>query len=181
MSIEHRMDLIRHPSSSAEMVRAIEVLVHRSAGDLRMTFRFEGDISRIIVSPPRDGTELWRHTCFEAFIAMEGQQAYHEFNFAPSGEWTVYALRSYRDGSMVTKEAMRPDIAVRWTNKRLELHAFVRLDALSAAHPTASLRVGLSAIVESREGLSYWALRHPTAKPDFHNAEGFTLLLGPVA
>jgi hypothetical protein len=180
MSIEHRLDLIRHPSSSAEMARAIEVLVRRSSADeLRLTFRLEGDVSRIIISPPRDGTELWRHTCFEAFVAMEGQQAYHEFNFAPSGEWTVYAFRSYRNGSIVTNEAIRPDIAMRSTDSRLELDAVVRLDALSAVHASAVLRVGLSAIIESREGLSYWALHHPGAKPDFHNAEGFMLLLGP--
>ena len=60
-----------------------------------MTFRLDGDIRRIRVpSPgvPRIATQLWRHTCFEAFIAMEGQPAYHEFNFAPSGEWAVYAF-----------------------------------------------------------------------------------------
>ncbi|HLI81918.1 MAG TPA: DOMON-like domain-containing protein [Candidatus Binataceae bacterium] len=182
MSIEHRMDLFRHSSSSAEMVRAIEVLVRRSSADeLRLSFRLEGDISRILIRPPRDGTELWRHTCFEAFVAREGQQAYHEFNFAPSGEWTVYAFRSYRSGSIVTNETMRPDIVIRSTDSRLEVDTVVHLDALSAVHPRAALRLGLSAIIESSEGLSYWALRHPAAKPDFHNAEGFALRLGPHA
>jgi hypothetical protein len=178
MTVAHRMDLVRHPSTSAEMMVAIEVLVRRAAAELRMTFRVVADISRIVVNPPRDGTELWRHTCFEAFVAMEGRQAYHEFNFAPSGEWTMYALRSYRQGSVVTNDAMRPDIAMRSTNDRLELDAVVHLDALSDVHASAVLRVGLSAIIESREGLSYWALRHPGAKPDFHNAEGFALRLG---
>lgn len=178
MIVEHRMDLVRHPSTSAEMVVAIEVLVLRTAAKLRMTFRLDGDISRIIVTPPRDGTELWRHTCFETFLAVEGQQAYHEFNFAPSGEWTVYAMLSYRNGNVVTNDAIRPDIAMRSTNDRLELDAVVHLDALSDVHASASLRVGLSAIIESREGISYWALRHPGAKPDFHDAEAFALRLG---
>ena len=74
----------------------MQVLVRRSAGaELQMTFRLDGDIPRIRVSPPgvpRIATQLWRHTCFEAFIAVEGQPAYHEFNFAPSGEWAVLRL-----------------------------------------------------------------------------------------
>jgi hypothetical protein len=74
---------------------------------------------------------------------------------------------------------MRPHIAVRTTDSRLELDALVRLDGLSANHPHASLRIGLSAVIEASDGLSYWALRHPADKPDFHDAAGFSLLLEP--
>ena len=165
------------------MVRAIQVLVRRSASaDLRINFRLDGDISRIRIpspSAPRIGTELWRHTCFEAFIAIEGKPAYHEFNFAPSGEWCIYALSGYRNGIPVADETMRPQIALRSTGSPLELDAHVRLDTLSALHPNAPLRIGLAAVIEASDGLSYWALRHPTDKPDFHNADGFTLLLAP--
>jgi hypothetical protein len=149
-----------------------------------MTFRLDGDIPRIRVSPPgvsRFATQLWRHTCFEAFIAVEGQPAYHEFNFAPSGEWAVYAFSGYRNGSPLANETMRPHIAVRSTGSRLELETLVRLDGLSAIHPRASLRIGLSAVIEASDGLSYWALRHRADKPDFHDADGFALLLEPPA
>jgi hypothetical protein len=183
MTVEHRIDLRRHPSTRAEAVRAIQVLVRRSASaELRMTFRLDGDISRIRVpSPcmPRIATQLWQHTCFEAFIAVEGQSAYHEFNFAPSGEWAAYAFCGYRNGGPLANETMRPHIAVRSTGGRLELDALVRLDLLSALHPHASLRIGLSAVIEASDGLSYWAIHHPGDKPDFHNADGFALLLEP--
>jgi hypothetical protein len=72
---------------------------------------------------------------------------------------------------------MRPQIALRSAGGRLELDTVVRLDALSPIHPRASLRIALSAIVEAGEGLSYWALRHPADKPDFHHADGFALIL----
>lgn len=183
MTVEHQLDLRCHPSTCSETVRAIQVLVRRSAGaDLQMTFRLDGDIPRISISPPRVpsfATQLWRHTCFEAFIAVEGQPTYHEFNFAPSGEWAIYAFSGYRNGGPVANEAMRPHIAMRSNATRLELESVVRLDVLSASHPRASLRIGLSAVVEARDGLSYWALSHPADKPDFHNADGFTLLLEP--
>ena len=45
------------------------------------------------------------------------------------------------------------------------------------------LRLALSAVVEADDGtLSYWALRHPPGRPDFHHADGFVLRLeGPAA
>jgi hypothetical protein len=183
MTAEYWIDLKCHPSTRTESVRAIQVLVRRSASaELQVTFRLDGDISRIkIPAPvaPRIGTELWRHTCFEAFINVEGQTAYHEFNFAPSREWCLYALSGYRKGAPVADETMRPQIALRSTGSGLELDALVQLDTLSSVHSRASLRVGLSAVIEANDGLSYWALRHRANKPDFHDADGFTLLLEP--
>jgi hypothetical protein len=183
MTVEHWIDLRCHPSTRTEAVRAIRVFVRRPANaELRMTFRLDGDIPRIrMPSPgvPRFATELWRQTCFEAFIAVEGQPAYHEFNFAPSGQWTAYVLASYRNGGPVEDEKMRPHITLRSTESRLELDALIRLDTLSAIHPRAVLRIGLSAVIDASDGLSYWALRHLADKPDFHDADGFALLLDP--
>ena len=156
MTVEHSIHLKCHPSTRPSAVRAIGVLVRRPAGaELRMTFRLDGDIRRIRVpSPgaPRIAAQLWRHTCFEAFIAMEGQPAYHEFNFAPSGEWAVYAFSGYRNGGPLANEEMRPHIAVRSSRSWLELESLVRLDSLSAVHPRAPLRIGLSAVIEATMG-----------------------------
>ena len=111
---------------------------------------------------------------------MKGQSEYHQFNFAPSGEWTLYAFRGYRDGGPLTNEMMRPRIALRSNRCRLELDAVVRLDRLSAIQPSASLRIGLAAIIEASDGtLSYWALQHHADKPDFHDANTFALRLEP--
>ncbi len=124
--------------------------------------------------------ELWRHTCFEAFIAVGRQPFYHEFNFAPSGEWAVYAFRRYRDGGLLADETMRPHITARSDGRQLELDTLVRLDRLSPIHARACLRIGLSAVIEAHDGFSYWALHHPGRKPDFHHADGFALLLEPA-
>lgn len=181
MTVEGQIDLGCHPSTPAGAVRGICVLVRRTAdGELNLTFRVEGDIRRIRLSlpdAPDIAKELWRHTCFEAFLALEGQSAYHELNFAPCGRWAIYAFSGYRNVGPVAKEVMRPRIDVRSTGNRLELDALVRLDGLSEIHPRASMRIGLSAVIETGEGLSYWALRHPPGKPDFHDANGFALLL----
>lgn len=182
MIIEHWLDLRCHRSARSGTVRAIKVLVRRSETELQVTFLLEGDISQIRVRSSdmsRIATQLWRSTCFEAFIAVDGQPAYHEFNFAPSGEWAVYAFRGYRSGGLLDDETLRPHIAVSSADSWLKLEALVRLDSLSAIHPHAPLRMGLSAIIEAPDGFSYWALRHPDGKPDFHDAGGFALLLEP--
>lgn len=39
-------------------------------------------------------------------------------------------------------------------------------------------RLGLSAVIEEGSGcVSYWALAHPSAKPDFHHPGSFILTL----
>ena len=102
---------------------------------------------------------------------------YREFNFSPSGEWAAYTFRGYRDGGELDID-MAPIIAVHRSVDRLELHAEIRPDCLP---PGRSLQLGLSAVVEDADGvLSYWALRHPPGKPDFHHADAFALQLpGP--
>jgi hypothetical protein len=169
-----------HPSDRVDAARAVSALAFRSTTELHVAFRLDGDISAIVVPPPaapRIDTELWRHTCFEAFISADGEPGYHEFNFAPSGAWATYGFRGYRDGGPLRDETMRPEIAVRSTAACLELDALVRLDRVAELYLGARLRVGLSAIVETSRGLSYWALIHPAGRPDFHRAEGFSLSL----
>jgi len=148
--------------------------VRRSpSGSLALTFGIEGDLAAVrILGPrtPRQVTELWQHTCIEAFVAVDGASAYHEFNFAPSGEWAVYGFRNYREGALLNDETLAPQIAVRIAPHRFELDACIPLVRLSHRHPRAPLRLGLSAVIEASDGmLSYWSLRHPAGKPDFHH------------
>jgi hypothetical protein len=177
------IDLCSHPTTRSDVVRGIRARVERLSGtELRISYRLDGDIAQIRVPAPSKaciGIELWRHTCFEAFIAMEKQAAYHELNFAPSGDWTVYSFSDYRQGSPLADESMRPRVTLRRATHRLELDALIPLARLSSDYPRAPLRLGLAAIVEASDGFSYWALHHPAEKPDFHLVQGFTLRLEP--
>ena len=68
-----------------------------------------------------------------------------------------------------------PGIVVRRIGDRLELDAKISPDFLP---PGRSLRLGLSAVLEDADGvLSYWALRHPPGKPDFHHTDAFATQL----
>lgn len=139
------------------------------AGVLAVSFILDADLDRIRIPPrrpPRFSDGLWRHTCFEVFLARKASRAYREYNLAPSGEWAGYAFQKYRlRGS---DRAPSPRARVRRSGGTL------RLDARIAAK--GRLRVGLCAVIEEKSGeLSHWALRHPPGKPDFHHRRGFAL------
>ena len=131
---------------------------------------------------PRRGDRLWEHTCFEAFVSVKGSPEYYEFNFAPSGQWAVYGFRRYREGMPLEDDRLAPKIAVHNVIRGFNLDAIVQLDRLPAIPPCAPLRLALSAVIEEKEGgLSYWALKHPPGRPDFHHIDAFVLVLEPPA
>jgi hypothetical protein len=168
-----------HPRTPSQAIRAIGAVVGAAPdGVLSLAFTLEGDLSGLRIPEPRQPRQadgLWRHTCFEAFVMTGDGPGYREFNFAPSREWAVYAFRGYRDGGELKIE-LAPGIVVRRTANRLELDAKICHDFLPPGRP---LRLGLSAVVEDAGGaLSYWALRHPPGKPDFHHQDAFAFQPG---
>jgi hypothetical protein len=132
----------------------------------------------------RRADRLWEHTCCELFVARKNENAYHEFNFAPSGEWAVYAFERYRSPAATPVDAAAVPIApvaVRRSPTRLEIDVSIRLDRLSPQHANAALSLAVAAIIEERDGaLAYWALAHPPGKPDFHHRDAFALTFDDV-
>ena len=183
-STSRTLALACHPATPAASVRGIAVRAHSHRdGGLALGFVLQGDLSRLCVPTPRPGGRaegLWQHTCFEVFVAEANTPAYREFNFAPSGQWAAYAFRSYRDGGPLGND-MDPAIAVRRAADRLELDAFIGFDRLPALPDRGGWWLGLAAVVEEAGGtLSYWALRHPPGRPDFHHPDAFALEFDPL-
>lgn len=171
-----------HRDTRSDAVRSIDARVRRLPdGALAVSYALAADLDRLRLPAPRPAgaaDPLWAHTCCEIFIARKGFPAYHEFNFAPSGEWAAYAFERYREGARMCDPALDPQVRVRSTEGGLELDALIRLERLSPAHSGACLLLALSAVVEDRDGsLSYWALAHPPGKPDFHHPDAFALEL----
>lgn len=176
--------LARHPQTPGPAVRSIDARVDRLSNDaLALAYAVEGDFNSLLIPPPAPshrGERLWEHTCFEVFITARGERAYYEFNFAPSGAWAAYAFRSYRDGEPVARDDVATDIAARHHDHKLELDATAHLGRLVSFTPRARLRIALAAVIEDKRGArSYWALKHPPGKPDFHHPESFALELEP--
>lgn len=180
------MLLLAHPATPCGVVRHFEVRAVRGAdGRLRLGWRLDADLSRLKVPEPGDGRRadgLWRHTCFEAFLAGPGSPSYCELNFAPSGEWAAYVFTDYRTGMTPLATLVAPPACWRRDAQRLELEVELRAADFPAGIGAEALRVALAAVIEEPSGtISYWALRHPEGPPDFHCAAGFALDLAPLA
>ena len=182
---ETRLNLCCHPTTPAPTVHSIEVRADWQAdGTLSLSYCLRGDMARLRVPAPQvpgPADLLWQHTCFEAFIGVPGDPAYREFNLSPSGQWAAYAFTDYRqrDGQFVL--AAVPQISVQCFAGRLELLAKLAPSCLPTT--PSHLEIGLSAVVEADDiddAHSYWALRHPSAQPDFHHRAAFVLSL-PVS
>ena len=174
--------LTPHPQTVGQLVDTIEAkLACDERQTLKLVYRMNGALTRLQVPvprPPRRADGLWQHTCFEAFIKASASSDYYEFNFSPSGEWAAYAFRSYRDGGRFDDDSMDPAISVNKEDDRLVLNAAIGLARLPAIRSATRLLIGLSAVIEAIDGsLSYWALKHPLAKPDFHHPDSFALEL----
>lgn len=176
-----RAKLIPHPASLAPAVQSIEVDVARPApGRLVLEYRLRGDPSALRIAPPQPEPlrrgELWRTTCFEAFVRT-GNEAYVEFNLAPSREWDAYSFVSYRQGMDRLDLSGPPRIEVERQSDGLRLLA--QLD-LPAPGPADGAPLALCAVVEDQAGVkSYWALAHPDGQADFHHPDCFAAHLPP--
>ena len=166
-----RLTLKPHADAPPGPLTGIEVEVNRDGAKLDLRYRARGRIGEVLLPAPaapvrRD--ELWKHTCFELFVAM-GEGGYVEFNLSPSTEWAAYRFAGYRDGAGQPPVGA-PVIATRTTGDVFELSASIELDDALGFHA----RMGLSAVIEDiHGGKTYWALAHAPGKPDFHHADAF--------
>ena len=172
------MKLLRHPQSAGGEGFVVEAEAARTPdGRLTLRYRVTGDIGGLRLPPPGDGErtdELWRHTCFEAFVRAAGD-GYYELNLAPSRQWAAYRLPAYRTG-MAAADVPAPRITAGRAEGGYELAAEASLDGLGDLPRTAPWRLGLAAVLEDSAGrISYWALAHAPGKPDFHHPDGFAL------
>jgi hypothetical protein len=170
-----------HPSSPPVPVREFGVSVKREEDTLLLHYRLVGDLDSLVLPEPRlpvRADNLWRHSCFEAFVGRVASTGYREYNFAPSGAWAVYHFDAYRAGMRTDPWIVVPGVMTRRDASTFVMDAMVDIRWLTASAGGA-VRLGVTAVIEDKAGaLSYWALRHPAEKPDFHHADSFVLELG---
>jgi hypothetical protein len=172
--------LTPHPASSPGPVRGLRASVRREGETLLLQYQLEGDLDSILLphqAMPRRADNLWKHSCFEAFLGGAGISPYREYNFSPSGAWAIYDFDGYRSGMRTDPWVVRPGIMTRLDAGTLFVDVTVDIRWM----PTAMARrprLGVTAVIEDMAGvLSYWALKHPSEKPDFHHADGYTIEL----
>ena len=181
------VSLVRHTASPTSAVCSIKAEISTTSdGALRLQYLLEGELEQLAIPAGVSSVradELWRHTCFEAFIAASSSSAYCEFNFSPSTQWAAYGFTRYRQEMTPLECGASLPVEVRCSDGRLELEATITCMALRALSGDGDIRLALAAIIKEKQGrLSYWALAHPSSSPDFHHPGSFTLhLQRPVA
>ncbi|MCY7279388.1 MAG: hypothetical protein LH610_00555 [Sphingomonas bacterium] len=129
-------------------------------------------VERLVLPDPRDpgrANDLWRTTCFEAFVGGDGT-AYREYNFAPSSQWAAYAFDGHRLGMRNAE-----DEAEVWIEGG---ETWIVVEAAVSADFAPGSRLNLNAVIDEAGGAkSYWALAHPAGPPDFHNRDCFVARL----
>ena len=172
--------LTAHPSTPNDAVRRLGVQLRAEEPDILLFhYSLDADMSRVRVplsGPGGRADALWKHTCFEAFVAAADAPSYYEFNFSPSLDWAIYRFSAYREGISPAEIGQAPRISVRRGDDGLEFQSAVRFGHLADLRKAPYLRIALAAVIEDENGrLSYWGLRHPPGKPDFHHPNGFAL------
>ncbi|MFV0680207.1 DOMON-like domain-containing protein [Ottowia sp.] len=195
MSATARQFLLQpHPTTPPELARHITSLqVHvlaGASGPTHLRYALTGDVAQLLVptaSPrpaPADG--LWQRTCFELFVGHAQRPAYREFNFSPSGDWAMYdfSAKRVRDGHARPDDLPAPRITCTRTPTTLTLDVRLQAPWIAISPTTPDTLIGLSAVIEHHSSLpkralshtvSYWALTHPAAQPDFHQHNAWTV------
>lgn len=162
-----------HPATPSRALRALRVALDRRAWLWRLDCQLIGDLEQVVLpvrAQPGFADRLWLHRCGEAFIASQAGASYREFNFSPSSQWAIYDFTGERQGGKpLTTPISSPRIACHQAGDALVLSVEFSAALLPGHGPW---RLGLCAVVEEpgpkQRGLSYWALAHHSAQPDFH-------------
>lgn len=177
--------LLYHPDTIDESIKHLHIDARATYSNDKLALHYDlsGSLTNIqipgLVKSAAETDDLWRHTCFEAFIAVHEEAEYHEYNFSPSGQWAAYAFAEYRQ-RRDWRAGRPPAITCVRSEDRLSLLAVLAIGDLPANPNNKCYRLGLSAVIETKnQQISYWALFHPAGKPDFHHRSGFTLTLKP--
>ena len=180
--------LVSHPASLCPGNWRLWVkLTWARDGALQLDYQIQAPRGALSLPPrisPVRQEGLWRHSCCEVFIGLPGETAYREFNFSPSGAWSIYDFVDERvplPQPEVEGEGDAPGVRCERRRHAWRLRARIPPDLLPRRQPGETLLLGLAAVVEDRQGgLTYWALGHPRPHPDFHHPAGRLLTLsGP--
>lgn len=168
-----RAALVPHPATPCAVVGAAEIHAERAAdGEIRLRWTLSGVTDGLVWPARGEGRTdfLWRRTCFEAFIQAPPDLGYRELNHG-HGAWAAYRFTSFRSG-MGDAPLGPPRIRIEIGAAEGLIEAVWRLDLPA----DAAWRLGATMVIEAADGsLSYWAVTHPGARPEFHDAAGWTL------
>lgn len=122
--------------------------------------------------------EIWKATCFEAFLKSPKSSEYLELNFNPDGDWNCY---HFQDCRLPQPPQEVPHVVSVFYSFEKDSSTFrydIRLDSnfTKTFSQLSTLDVGLTSILLMKDkSKNYFALRHTAEKPDFHKPDSFII------
>lgn len=146
---------------------------------IELSYVIAGNIENIRFDTPADHPkrtdELWKKTCFEAFIKPDDTSSYWEYNLSPSGNWAIYGFRDYREEQFDELSLSIPAIQFDRQGEQITLRSQIPLPEPLIKK---NLNFGLSAVVQDINGdIYYYALQHTKSQPDFHAHDSFSIAM----
>ncbi|MBW4605137.1 MAG: DOMON-like domain-containing protein [Calothrix sp. FI2-JRJ7] len=167
------------PSTQAPANVKITGNIARHENLLTIRYTLLGDIQQVNIAPPETPqrkNELWLDTCFEFFIGAENSPGYWEFNLSPAGHWNIYRFDNYRQGMQEETAFTTLLFNVKHNSDSLTLTLNVNLDKIISVDQP--IEVSITTVIKSINGdVSYLAVSHKGAEPDFHLRESFVIEL----
>lgn len=160
-------------------IESVEAELRTRPSSWLLRYEVTGNLARLVVPAERGPDPLWSRTCFELFMRSPETPWYWEWNFCPSGAWDLYALRATRQHEKPFHPGNGGVEGVHW--QRVDERTaclYVKLSpppsplAETLWYAPEKLHLSPTVILKSSSGTnSYWALKHPADKPDFHRAD----------
>ena len=163
------------PFRGNDALASMEGSLDITSGLVDINFQLSGRLRGLVwpekgISPQREHG-LWEHTCFEFFIGSVASTGYHEVNLSPSGNWNCFSFTDVRSGMKESETLTLRTLESTKTDQNANLHATLDFKRMRPD----SLRIGVSAVIEMKSRLHYYALSHGES-PDFHAREHHVLI-----
>lgn len=179
------LPLAPHPDFPPPPGVAFTARAGREGGALHLHFSQYGDADDTLIEIQPRGRggrtdDLWKHTCFEAFLRVADEPGYAEVNFSTWGEWAAYVFDDHRKGMRELYGKSEPFSALAYKGDGGDGVYHRLFETFDAFDASAVWHLNLTAIIEAKDGTkSYWALAHAPGPPDFHNPATFIATLPP--
>ena len=173
-----QVTLVPHKKLTTPPNYSVSVQVNWTGPHLSLEYEIKGDLNTLVLPPlnskPKRLDELWKHTCFEAFLGLNNDPHYWELNISPSGDWNLYSFSNYRTGQSLETRIHKMNHEILESNSTCH-RSKITLD-VSNFLPETLIPIGLTAVIEHRDSSkTYWAIRHCSDQPDFHIRESFLI------
>lgn len=161
------------PYHTDTTLRSIAVKTEVQRQSWTWEFELFGNLSEIILpsfeSKKKRQDELWKSTCFEAFVELS-EGGYLEFNFSPSGNWNCYHFTNYRENMRQFSEVELLEFKASCLPTAPD-HYSCRI-SVQIELPLVITKMGMTSVIKNHNGeINYWALKHSGEKADFHRSQ----------